>query len=175
MIGQRLIASPVVAVAALVASAARLPRRCCPDPERDGPGGADQPLSLPKLDDLDFGNLDGDRRRHGDDRSRHRCADHHRRRHLAGGTPHTGAVRRGSARATSVVNIRIPNSPIIVTRVGGTETMTRGRFHARRPVEPQHRRPGRRSSSRSAAPCTSPPTRSRASTTGTFDVTIQYP
>ncbi|MES2136334.1 MAG: DUF4402 domain-containing protein [Pseudomonadota bacterium] len=40
-----------------------------------------------------------------------------------GGTPHS-AEFAGAARSSSVVNIKIPNSAVTLTRVGGTQTMT---------------------------------------------------
>jgi len=40
-----------------------------------------------------------------------------------GGTPRP-ATFVGAARSASVVNLRVPNQPITLTRIGGTETMT---------------------------------------------------
>lgn len=40
-----------------------------------------------------------------------------------GGTPRP-ATFMGAARSAAVVNLRVPNQPITLTRVGGTETMT---------------------------------------------------
>src|SRR5687768_12778742 len=39
-----------------------------------------------------------------------------------GGTPHA-ALFRGLAQGSSVVIIRVPNQPVMLTRVGGTETI----------------------------------------------------
>jgi hypothetical protein len=44
-----------------------------------------------------------------------------------GGTPHA-AQFRGVASGNSVVNIRIPNRPVALTRVGGTETIALDNF-----------------------------------------------
>ena len=44
-----------------------------------------------------------------------------------GGTPHS-AEFAGSATTSSIVNIKIPNQPITLTRVGGAQTMTVSNF-----------------------------------------------
>src|SRR5216117_585861 len=44
-----------------------------------------------------------------------------------GGTPHS-AEFAGSATASSTVNIKLPNQPSTLTRVGGTQTMTVSNF-----------------------------------------------
>jgi len=46
---------------------------------------------------------------------------------LAGGTPHS-AEFLGSAESSQVVNIRVPNQPSTLTRVGGTETVILSNF-----------------------------------------------
>lgn len=44
-----------------------------------------------------------------------------------GGSPHS-AEFVGAAQSSSVVNIKVPNQPSTLTRVGGTETMTLNNF-----------------------------------------------
>lgn len=44
-----------------------------------------------------------------------------------GGSPHS-AEFIGAAQSSSVVNIKVPNQPSTLTRVGGTETMTLNNF-----------------------------------------------
>jgi hypothetical protein len=44
-----------------------------------------------------------------------------------GGTPHC-AEFLGAAQSNAVVNIKVPNQPVTLTRVGGTETMTATNF-----------------------------------------------
>jgi hypothetical protein len=46
---------------------------------------------------------------------------------MVGGTPHS-AEFAGSAQSSAVVNIKLPNQPSTLTRVGGTQTMTVSNF-----------------------------------------------
>ena len=90
-----------------------------------------------------------------------------------GGTPHA-AQFRGVATGSSVVNIRIPNGGVNLTRVGGTETILLNNFT----LDGQSKRAMAQAGVFTfKVGGTLRPTAGQVDGTysGTFDVTIQYP
>ena len=90
-----------------------------------------------------------------------------------GGTPHAARFS-GAASKNSVVNIKIPNQPVTLTRVGGSETIVLSNFTLDGP------------SKRAMAQATNfeflvggtvtiAANQVQGSYRGTFDVTVQYP
>ncbi|HVM23174.1 MAG TPA: DUF4402 domain-containing protein [Sphingomicrobium sp.] len=80
----------------------------------------------------------------------------------------------GAARSSSVVNIRIPNQPITLTRVGGTETMTVSNFT----LQGQSKRELARAQSftfRVGGRLNVAANQAEGIYVGTFNVTVQYP
>lgn len=90
-----------------------------------------------------------------------------------GGTPRP-ATFIGAARSAAVVNIRVPNQPITLTRVGGTETMQVRNFT----LQGSDKRALARMESfefNVGATLTVNAGQAEGVYTGTFDVTVQYP
>lgn len=90
-----------------------------------------------------------------------------------GGNP-TSAVFIGASQSSAVVNIKVPNQPITLTRVGGTETMRVDSFT----LEGQDKRTLARMSSfefRVGGTLRVNANQAEGFYTGTFDVTVQYP
>lgn len=86
----------------------------------------------------------------------------------------TAATFIGAAGSASVVIIRLPNAPILITRVGGTETMSVGNWT----LQGQNKRNLARQESfefRVGATLTVPASQVDGTYVGTFDVTVQYP
>ncbi|WP_324805944.1 DUF4402 domain-containing protein [Sphingomonas sp. LY29] len=92
--------------------------------------------------------------------------------HLAG-TP-SRALYQGAATKQTVVNIRVPNQPILIRRVGGTETLTVDQFT----LDGQDKRALAQAQSFTfgvGARITVPAGTVDGVYTGEIDVTIQYP
>ena len=90
-----------------------------------------------------------------------------------GGLP-TAAAFIGAAGSASVVIIRIPNQPILITRVGGTETMTVRDFT----LQGQNKRALAKQESfefRVGATLDVGAAQLDGTYVGAFDVTVQYP
>lgn len=90
-----------------------------------------------------------------------------------GGDP-TSAVFIGSSQSAAVVNIKVPKQPIILTRVGGTETMRVDNFT----LEGQDKRTLAKMSNfefRVGGTLRVNANQVEGFYTGTFDVTVQYP
>jgi len=90
-----------------------------------------------------------------------------------GGSP-TAATFIGAAGSASVVIIRIPKNPILITRVGGTETMSVNNFT----LQGQDKRTLARQESfefRVGATLNVGAAQVDGTYIGTFDVTVQYP
>lgn len=90
-----------------------------------------------------------------------------------GGTPRP-ATFIGAARSASVVNLRVPNQPITITRVGGTETMQVRDFT----LQGQDKRTLARMESfefNVGATLVVGANQREGLYTGTFDVIVQYP
>ena len=90
-----------------------------------------------------------------------------------GGLP-TAATFIGAAGSASVVIIRIPKNPILITRVGGTETMSVNNFT----LQGQDKRTLARQESfefRVGATLNVGAAQVDGTYVGTFDVTVQYP
>ena len=90
-----------------------------------------------------------------------------------GGTPRP-ATFIGAARSAAVVNLRVPNQPITITRVGGTETMQVRNFT----LQGQDKRTLARMESfefNVGATLVVGANQREGLYTGTFDVTVQYP
>lgn len=89
------------------------------------------------------------------------------------GTPHA-AIFRGVAQGNSVVNIRIPNRAVLLTRVGGTETITLDAFT----LDGQSKRTMAQAGVfdfKVGATLRPAANQAEGLYTGTFDITIQYP
>ena len=90
-----------------------------------------------------------------------------------GGTPHC-AEFVGSSKDSSVVNIKVPNKPATLTRVGGTETMTVTNFT----LQGQSKRSLAKAASftfRVGGTLNVAAAQAEGVYVGTFDVTVQYP
>lgn len=90
-----------------------------------------------------------------------------------GGTPHAARFA-GATRSSAVVNIKIPNNTILLTRVGGTQTIQLNAFT----LDGQSKRTMARAGVfEFAVGATLRPIANQMEGvyTGTFDVTIQYP
>ena len=90
-----------------------------------------------------------------------------------GGSP-TAATFMGAAGSASVVIIRVPKNPILITREGGTETMTVRDFT----LQGQNKRTLARQESfefRVGATLNVAANQVDGSYVGTFDVTVHYP
>jgi spore coat protein U-like protein len=90
-----------------------------------------------------------------------------------GGTPHC-AEFLGAAQSNAVVNIKVPNQPITLTRVGGTETMTVSNFT----LQGLSRRALAKAASftfRVGGTLNVPANPAVGTYVGTFTVTVQYP
>ena len=90
-----------------------------------------------------------------------------------GGTPHA-AIFRGVAQGSAVVNIKVPNGGVNLTRVGGTETILLNAFT----LDGQSKRAMAQAGVFDfKVGATLRPTAGQAEGvyTGTFDVTIHYP
>jgi hypothetical protein len=90
-----------------------------------------------------------------------------------GGTPHS-AEFGGSAQSSQVVNIRVPNQSVTLTRVGGTETMTAANFtlqgQSKRTIAAQTFFTFRVGATLNVAAA-----QVEGTYVGTFSVTVQYP
>jgi hypothetical protein len=92
---------------------------------------------------------------------------------LLGGTP-SPARYTGAATKNTVVNIRVPKQPVLITRVGGTETLSVSNFT----LDGQDKRTLAQSGSFTfavGADITVPAGTVDGLYTGEIDVTIQYP
>ena len=90
-----------------------------------------------------------------------------------GGTPHC-AEFVGASKDSVVVNIKVPNKPSILTRIGGTETMTVSLFT----LQGQNKRTLAKAASftfRVGGTLNVAATQAEGTYVGTFDVTVQYP
>jgi hypothetical protein len=90
-----------------------------------------------------------------------------------GGGPHC-AEFAGAAQSSSVVNIKVPNKPAILTRVGGTQTMTLDNFT----LQGQNKRTLAKAQSfkfRVGGTLNVGANQALGVYVGTFDVTVQYP
>jgi hypothetical protein len=90
-----------------------------------------------------------------------------------GGSPHC-AEFAGAAQSSSVVNIKVPNQPSTLTRVGGTETMTVSSFT----IQGQSKRTLAKSQSftfRVGGTLNVAANQVQGTYIGTFNVTVQYP
>jgi hypothetical protein len=90
-----------------------------------------------------------------------------------GGTPHS-AEFAGSAQSSAVVNIKLPNQPSTLTRVGGTQTMTVSNFtlqgQNKRTIAAQTAFTFRVGGTLNVAA-----NQAEGTYVGTFTVTVQYP
>jgi hypothetical protein len=90
-----------------------------------------------------------------------------------GGNPHA-AIFRGVAQGSAVVNIKVPNRPVTLTRVGGTETIALDSFT----LDGQSKRTLAQAGIfdfKVGATLRPAANQAEGVYTATFDVTIQYP
>lgn len=90
-----------------------------------------------------------------------------------GGSPHC-ALFVGASKDSAVVNIKVPNKPSTLTRVGGTETMTVSNFT----LQGQSKRSLAKAASftfRVGGTLNVAAGQAQGTYVGTFDVTVQYP
>jgi hypothetical protein len=91
-----------------------------------------------------------------------------------GGTPHC-AEFVGAAQSNSVVNIKVPNQPSTLTRVGGTETLTASLFTLQSGQSKKALAKAQSFTFRVGATLTVPAATVQGTYVGTFSVTVQYP
>lgn len=91
-----------------------------------------------------------------------------------GGTPHC-AEFLGAAQSNSVVNIKVPNQPSTLTRVGGTETLTASNFTLQGGLSKRTLAKAQSFTFRVGATLTVPAAAVEGTYVGTFNVTVQYP
>ena len=111
-----------------------------------------RPLTILKHNGHGFRRAGGDGRGDRGARSRQRRADHHRRLVTHGGPAAHPAVFTSTGSRTANVHIRIPQNPITLTRVGGTETMIVSTWTLDGHQNRKYRRRTAPSTSRSARP-----------------------
>jgi hypothetical protein len=158
---------------ALIAPAAGQAAPVGPAANRTAQAQLMKPLTLAKIADMDFGNLGvttaGTAVINAVTDTMSTTGGVVR----LGGTPHA-AVFRGVAQGNSVVNIRIPNGGINLTRVGGTETILLNAFT----LDGQSKRAMAQAGIfdfKVGATLRPAANQVEGVYSGTFDVTIQYP
>src|SRR3982751_341664 len=123
---RRFIPSAILAILALAPAAAPA-SAVTPSPQAPGTALILPPVDVIKLKDMDFGDLwptaagTAVLEPNADTLSTTGGVTR------VGGTPHS-AEFAGSAQSSAVVNIKLPNQPSTLTRVGGTQTMTVSNF-----------------------------------------------
>jgi hypothetical protein len=93
---------------------------------------------------------------------------------LSGGTPHSAEFLGSAGQTSQVVNIKVPNQPSTLTRVGGTETMTVSNFT----LQGQSKRALAAATSfsfRVGGTLNVGANQAEGTYVGTFTVTVQYP
>lgn len=171
MIGGTRVARLMAAALALCAPAAML--RAAPAAPANVNAVIIYPVTVTKLDDMDFGYL-------GVTAAGTAVLEPNADAFSVtggltpvGGTPHC-AEFVGASRDSAVVNIKVPNKPSILTRVGGTETMTVSLFT----LQGQNKRNLAKASSftfRVGGTLNVAANQAEGTYVGTFDVTVQYP
>jgi hypothetical protein len=91
-----------------------------------------------------------------------------------GGAPHC-AEFLGAAQSNSVVNLKVPNKPSTLTRVGGTETMTANNFTLQGGLSKKVLAKSESFTFRVGATLNVAAGQAEGTYVGTFDVTVQYP
>ena len=91
-----------------------------------------------------------------------------------GGSPHC-AQFVGAAQSNSVVNIKVPNQPSTLTRVGGTETMTASNFTLQGGLSKRALAKADSFTFRVGATLNIAAGQVEGVYAGTFNVTVQYP
>jgi hypothetical protein len=172
IVGSRLLLAATLPFA-LLAPAASIAAPISPPTKPAGQATLMKPLTLTKIADMDFGNLavtasgtavidavtDTMTTTGGVVR--------------AGGSPHA-AIFRGATQSSAVVNIKIPNGGVNLTRVGGTETILLNAFT----LDGQSKRTMAQAGVfdfKVGATLRPAAGQVEGVYTGTFDVTIQYP
>ena len=172
MIGAYRIPQTMIALAALLAPPVMATPIAAPDPP-SVQAALMRPLTLTKLADMDFGNL-------GVTTAGTAVIDPVTNTLAVtggvirlGGTP-SAARFAGATFSSAVVNIKIPNRTVLLTRVGGTQTIAVNDFT----LDGQSKRTMARAGVfEFAVGATLRPAANQMEGiyTGTFDVTIQYP
>jgi hypothetical protein len=171
--GSRLLLLAATLPLALIAPAAAQAAPVSPPAKPSGQASLMKPLTLTKLNDMDFGNL-------GVIANGTAVIDPVTDTMTTtggvlrlGGTPRA-ATFRGVAQGSAVVNIKVPNGGINLTRVGGTQTILLNAFT----LDGQSKRTMAQAGIFDfKVGATLRPTLGQAEGVyvGTFDVTIQYP
>jgi hypothetical protein len=171
-LGSRLVLAATMPLALVAASAARS-APVAPATSPTGQAALMRPLTLTKIADMDFGNL-------GVTANGTAVINPVTDTMITtggvvslGGHPHA-AIFRGVAQGSAVVNIKVPNGGVTLTRVGGTQTILLNAFT----LDGQSKRTMAQAGIFDfKVGATLRPTAGQVEGvyTGTFDVTIQYP
>ena len=172
MIGAVRFSSTIIALAALLASPGQAAPIAAPIPPT-AQAALMRPLTLTKLADMDFGYL-------GVTTAGTAIINPVTNTMIVtggvtalGGTPHAARFA-GAAQGSAVVNIKVPNGNVLLTRVGGTQTIILNAFT----LDGQSKRSMAQAGVfEFAVGATLRPAANQVEGvyTGTFDVTIQYP
>lgn len=161
-----------VAALALYAPAAML-RAASPTALANGHAIVIHPVTVTKLQDMDFGSLASTTAGTAVLEPNADVLTTTGGVTPVGGSPHS-AEFVGSAQSSAVVNIKVPNKPSTLTRVGGTETMTVSLFT----LQGQSKRTLAKAQSftfRVGGTLNVAANQAQGVYVGTFDVTVQYP
>jgi hypothetical protein len=162
----------ILALALLVQ--ATMARAVTPAPQASASASVIHPLAVTKLRDMDFGfasvttagtavlNPDTDSLTTSGGVT------------AVGGSPHC-AEFLGAAQSNSVVNLKVPNKPATLTRVGGTETMTATNFTLQGGLSKKVLAKLESFTFRVGATLNVAAGQAEGTYVGTFDVTVQYP
>lgn len=117
----------ILAGAALLASVPAQLLAATPPTQSKGKASLIRPLTLQKLEDMEFGTLAVAASGTAVINPVSNTMSTTGGVVAAGGTPHA-AHFRGAAAGGPVVNLKVPNGPVTLTRVGGTQTLTLSNF-----------------------------------------------
>lgn len=167
---------PFLAVLTLLALLAPAAGRAAPvAPPASPPAQAMlmRPLTLTKIADMDFGNLGVTTAGTAVINAVTDTMTTNGGVTSLGGSPHA-AIFRGVAQGNSVVNIKVPNRAVTLTRVGGTETIILDSFT----LDGQSKRTMAQAGIfdfKVGATLRPAANQAEGLYTGTYDITIQYP
>jgi len=172
MLGVRLFHS-VLVVAALCAPCVAWAAPATPPVNSTANARLIRPLTILKVSDLDFGGISATAAGTVVINPNTNAVTYTGGTFAAGGSAHPASFM-GSAVKKTVVNIRIPNQPITLTRSGGTETLNVSSWT----LQGQNKRDLAAQTTFTfgvGATITIPANAVEGTYTGTFDVEVQYP